>query len=190
MSLRGARSLASPSTRPTLKWQNLDMSDSADFIDDNAGFVDDTPDSSSEQLDQLSRWDSLIDRGVDDLLDEGYTAPEGWSPAQGFGNTAAEMKQGETIEQRIAQEVPETAPNKLKGPWNPYGESREVGSKRAGRLVDAGGGLAAEDRESEALATDVGIDGAAASAEEAAMYIISEDDLADQGDDLDDFDED
>lgn len=52
----------------------------------------------SEQLDQLQPEDSLIDRGVDDVLDEGYVAPDNWSPAQGFGNTAAEMAQGETIE--------------------------------------------------------------------------------------------
>lgn len=149
-------------------------------------FNDESVDS-SEQLDQLSQSDSLIDRGLDDVLDEGYTAPENWSPAQGFGNTAAEMKQGETIEQRIAQEVPESDPKKLKGPWNPSGESREVGSKRAGRLVDAAGGIAEVDVEAEAVATDVGIDGAGASAEEAAMHIISEEDLADQGDDFDDL---
>lgn len=153
-------------------------------MSDNAAFLDGPPDS-SEQLDQLTPGDSLIDRGLDDLLEEGYTAPENWSPAQGFGNTAAEMRQGETIEQRIAQEVPETPPNRLKGPWNPSGESREVGSRRAGRLVDAGNGIAEEDRESESVATDVGIDGAGASAEEAAMHIISDEDLADPGDDFD-----
>lgn len=48
----------------------------------------------SEQLDQLQQSDSLVDRGVDDVLDEGYTSPERWSPAQGFGNTPAEMRQG------------------------------------------------------------------------------------------------
>ncbi len=157
-------------------------------MSDNEAFIDETPDP-SEQLEQLTQSDTLVDRGLDDVLDEGYTAPENWSPAQGFGNTAAEMKQGETLEQRIAQEAPEENPNRLKGPWNPQGESREVGSRRAGRLVDAGGGMATEDRESEALAIDVGIDGAAASAEEAAMHIISEEDLADQGDDLDALDE-
>lgn len=151
-------------------------------------FIDETLDP-SEQLDQLSQSDSLIDRGLDDVLDEGYTAPENWSPAQGFGNTASEMAQGETLEQRIAQEVPETDPNKLKGPWNPHGESREVGSKRAGRLVAADRGVAMEDTEAESVAVDVGIDGAGASAEEAAMHIISEEDLANQGDDLDDLEQ-
>lgn len=61
----------------------------------------------SEQLDQLQPGDSLIDRGVEDVLDEGYITPEHWSPAQGFGNTPAEMRQGETLEMRLKQEEPE-----------------------------------------------------------------------------------
>ena len=61
----------------------------------------------SEQLDQLQQSDSLIDRGVDDVLDEGYIAPDNWSPAMGYGNTPAEMRQGETIEMRVQQEEPE-----------------------------------------------------------------------------------
>lgn len=151
----------------------------------DAAFIDETPEPSAEQLDQLSQSDSLIDRGVDDLLDEGYTAPDNWSPAQGFGNTAEEMRQGETIEMRVTQEQPETNPNKLSGPWNPHGEAREVGTKRAGRLVSVEGGAALVDNEADAVATDVGIDGAGASAEEAAMHIISDEDLASEGDDLD-----
>lgn len=175
-----ALALARPGPSPWRRWQNLPMSD-------YAAFIDDTPESSSEQLDMLNPEDSLIDRGVEDVLEEGYSAPENWSPAQGFGNTAAEMKRGETIEQRIIQEVPEVDPTRLRGPWNPNGESREVGSQRAGRLVDSGDGVTEEDQESQVFATDVGIDGAAASAEEAAMHIISEEDLANQGDDLDDL---
>ena len=64
----------------------------------------------SEQLDQIQADDSLIDRGVSDVLDEGYIAPDGWSPAEGFGNTPAEMRQGETLDMRLAQETPEIAP--------------------------------------------------------------------------------
>lgn len=151
-------------------------------MNSDAAFIDDTPESSSEQLDQQSPADSLIYRGVDEPLDEGYTAPENWSPAQGFGNTASEMARGETIDQRVLQEVPEKDPNRLRGRWNPHGESREVGSKRAGRLVATGDGTGYEDNEPEAVAVDVGIDGAAASAEEAAMHIIFEEDLVSQDD--------
>lgn len=124
----------------------------------------------SEQLDHLDRDDTLIDRGVEDPLDEGLIAPDRWSPAMGFGNTAEEAKQGETLELRMAQEVPEVVPDD--SPWNPLKESREVGNKRAGRLVDAQAGYDGEDDEDEEVGLDVGFAGGAASAEEAAMHII------------------
>ena len=129
----------------------------------------------SEQLDQLQPDDSLIDRGVDDVLDEGYVPPDKWSPGMGYGNTPAEERQGETLEMRVAQEEPESAgPDET--PWNPDDEPREVGSVRAGRLVDANHGEAGADTTSEAVAFAVGIDGGAASAEEAAMHIIESQD--------------
>jgi hypothetical protein len=131
------------------------------------------------ELAQLSAADSLIDRGVADPLDEGYIAPDHWSPAQGFGNTAAEMAGNETIEQRMTQEEPEPDPNAPEVHWNAANEPRQVGSKRAGRLVAAGGGIDVEDTEAESVASDVGISGGAASAEEAAMHIIEGDDDSD-----------
>jgi len=55
--------------------------------------------------------DSLVDsRGLDEPLDEGYSPPEKWSPGQGYGNTPAEEEEGETLEQRLAQEEPEPDP--------------------------------------------------------------------------------
>lgn len=127
-----------------------------------------------DNVEQLQPEDTLIDRGVSDVLDEGYVAPDNWSPAQGYGNTPAEMRQGETLDQRVVQEVPEaTAPDD--SPWNPDGEPREVGRRRAGRLVDARGGVPGVDIEGESIAFAVGIDGGAASAEEAAMHIIEDD---------------
>ncbi|HRA04356.1 MAG TPA: DUF5709 domain-containing protein [Arachnia sp.] len=124
----------------------------------------------SEQLDQLQPGDSLIDRGVEDVLDEGYVSPEKWSPAQGFGNTPEEMRQGETLEMRIKQEEPELVADVED--WNPTHEPREVGAARAGRLmaVQGGGGI------EHTLGVDVGYGGGAASAEEAAMHIISDED--------------
>lgn len=126
----------------------------------------------SEQLDQIQEGDSLIDRGVEDILDEGWTAPEGWSPLQRFGNTPEEMRRGETIEQRVKQEVPDSGPTDAApdGKWNADGEDREVGRERAGRLTGVGGAGARE----HTLGVDVGYSGGAASAEEAAMHIISE----------------
>ena len=126
----------------------------------------------SEQLDQLQPGDSLINRGVKDVLDEGYIAPDGWSVAQGFGNTAAEMRQGETLDMRVKQEEPEA--RESTGEWNPQREERQVGSERAGRLMSVQG----SGRE-DTLGVDVGISGGAASAEEAAMHIISDDEADD-----------
>lgn len=120
----------------------------------------------SEQLDQLQPEDTLVDRGVSDVLDEGYIAPDHWSPAQGFGNTPAEAAQGETLDQRITQEVPDIDPTEEVPFWNEGGESREVGSRRAGRLV------AGDNSSGEPNAAEVGIDGGVACAEEAAMYVI------------------
>ncbi|MBB1484779.1 hypothetical protein H5392_13030 [Tessaracoccus sp. MC1865] len=133
----------------------------------------------SVQLDQLQPDDSLIYRGVDDVLDEGYITPDDWSPAMGFGNTAEEMRQGETIDMRVKQELPDSTPEQDEH-WNPGDEPREVGGERAGRLmrVQGPGG-------SETLGVDVGFSGGAASAEEAAMHIISDDDEDDASLDVD-----
>ena len=111
------------------------------------------------------------DRGLTEPLDEGYSPPEKWSVGQGYGNTPLEEELGETLDQRIAQEEPEP---------DPYAEEDvedlddgEVGNARAGRLVapDEGAG---EDEDSEMFAEDAGIDGAGASAEEAAMHVVND----------------
>lgn len=130
--------------------------------------------SESEQLDQIQESDSLIDRGVKDVLDEGYTAPEGWSAAQRYGNTAQEMRQGETLEQRVLQEQPEQDPNANDSGarWNSDNEDRQVGRERAGRLM----GVQGAGGRQHTLGVDVGYSGGAASAEEAAMHIISDSD--------------
>jgi hypothetical protein len=111
------------------------------------------------------------DRGLAEPLDEGYSPPERWSVGQGSGNTPLEEELGETLDQRIAQEEPEP---------DPYAEEDvediddgEVGNARAGRLVapDEGAG---EDEDAEMFADDAGIDGAGASAEEAAMHVVND----------------
>ena len=127
---------------------------------------------SVDDEDQLQPDDSLVDRGVDDALDEGYTAPEKWSAGEGYGNTQLEEEQGETLDQRIEQEEPEP---------DPYEEAAieaenvggEVGHERAGRLLAEDEGLST-DEDADLYAEDVGIDGAAASSEEAAVHVIDE----------------
>lgn len=127
---------------------------------------------SVDDEDQLQPEDSLVDRGVDDALDEGYTAPERWSPGEGYGNTPLEEEQGETLEQRLAQEEPEPDPY-VAAAEETENVGGEVGGQRAGRLVADDEGLA-EDEEQDLVADDIGIDGAGASAEEAAVHVIDE----------------
>ena len=122
--------------------------------------------------------DSLADdRGLAEPLDEGYSPPEKWSAGQGYGNTPLEEELGETLDQRLAQEVPEPDPyveaeREAADPDSGEVDS-EVGDQRAGRLVDEDQGLG-PDEEKDLVADDVGIDGAAASAEEAAVHIVEE----------------
>ncbi|MFF0271595.1 DUF5709 domain-containing protein [Kribbella sp. NPDC004536] len=138
---------------------------------------------SVDDEDQLQAEDTLDDRGVEDLLDEGYSPPEKWSAGEGFGTTADEALRGETLDQRIAQEVPDV---------DPYAEDGEdvggpeVGHARSGRLVSSDEGARSDD-DSELYAEDVGIDGAAAGAEEAAVHVVDEDDFELEDDDEEDL---
>lgn len=121
----------------------------------------------------MDTGDSNVDRDrVAEPLDEGYSPPEKWSPAEGYGNTPLEEELGETLDQRLAQEVPEPDPYEQAANEGEHVEG-EVGEKRTGRLVAEDEGLAA-DTEKDLVAEDVGIDGAAASAEEAAVHTIDE----------------
>ena len=129
---------------------------------------------SVDDEDQLQADDTLVDRGVEDTLDEGYNAPERWSPGEGYGNTALEEEVGETLEQRMAQEVPEPDPYEQAEAEADYEDvGGEVGDGRAGRLVAEDEGLGA-DLEKDLIADEVGIDGGAASAEEAAVHVVDE----------------
>ena len=128
---------------------------------------------SSDPEDQLQPEDTLVDRGVDDVLDEGYSPPEKWSAAESFGNTPYEEETGETLDQRIAQEEPEPDPYEAAAAEGEH-VGGEVGDRRAGRLVDEDEGLG-PDVESDLVGDDVGIDGAGASAEEAAVHVIDDD---------------
>lgn len=132
--------------------------------------------------------DSLVDddRGLAEPLDEGYSPPEKWSAAQRYGNTPLEEATGETLDQRVAQEVPEPDPYDAADPGEPEDEDEAelrplAGAERAGRLVEPDEGTH-RDTDQAPLAEDVGIDGAGAGAEEAAVHRVDEADLADEPD--------
>ena len=80
--------------------------------------------------------DSLVsDRGLTEPLDEGYSPPEKWSAAEGFGNTAS--RGGDRRDARAADRPGGARAGPLRGGGR---ESEnvggEVGTARAGRLVD------------------------------------------------------
>src|SRR6187431_1203787 len=93
---------------------------------DTSGTSPDPELDSEGDTDQLSSEDTLLDRGVDDLLDEGYSVP--LRPRSNhYGETPWEEAHRETIDQRIGQEEPEV--------WEarPRPDREEY---RAGRLVE------------------------------------------------------
>ena len=57
--------------------------------------------------DQLQPEDTLDDRGVDDVLDEGYSPPDYAPKGAVHGLTAQEMREGETLDERLAEEEPD-----------------------------------------------------------------------------------
>ena len=136
---------------------------------------------SAEDDNQLQPEDTLIDRGVDDILDEGYSPPE-----RPYGRGA--YGPSESLDQQLAEEEPDPLSrigNPLDGEEQQRSDEaereiefpgrREVGRVRAGRLVAPDRGYG-EDTEAELVAEDVGISGGAASAEEAAIHIIDDED--------------
>ena len=155
--------------------------------------ANDLGDYSLDDEDQLQPEDTLDQEDVDDVLDRGYSPADHATGSLAHGVTAEEQHRDETIDERIRQEVPD--PNSAYGaPDNESGlddervggddpdaidaeddwlGDNEVGDERAGRLVADDEG-AHEDSEKQVWASDVGIDGAAASAEEAAVHVSDE----------------
>lgn len=112
-----------------------------------------------EVEDQLQPQDSLIDQDVDDILDRGLSYPE-YKPHI--------YREHETLEQR------EAAANIDRNDclYPEIDNTSIAGRVRAGRLIH-------EDQifntsHNDILAQDEGIDGGAASAEEAAMHIVDD----------------
>ncbi|SMC44001.1 DUF5709 domain-containing protein [Janibacter indicus] len=146
---------------------------------------------SLDDEDQLQPGDSLMGTGAgdEDPLDAGYSPPDSARGSYAHGVTAAEQQVGETIDQRVKQEEPDTRwgdpdepgrrgddrvggddPDSIAAEDDWIGD-QEVGDARAGRLVSPDEGSHA-DVDDQAWGRDVGVDGGAASAEEAAMHVI------------------
>ncbi|MEU9479848.1 DUF5709 domain-containing protein [Streptomyces sp. NPDC048191] len=131
-----------------------------------------------EDAGPLDLQDAVDERTYDDVLDEGYSPPERPLAVDKQGTTAAEQHAGETLDERLAQEVPDAQPAAGDGIGDlPGGEGEsvdpEAGESRAGRLVAPDEG-AHTDTSKEEIARDVGVDGGAAGAEEAAVHVVEE----------------
>ncbi|MFD6287802.1 DUF5709 domain-containing protein [Streptomyces sp. NPDC060205] len=138
------------------------------------------PDGSEVQDDAgvLDASDTLDYRAGTEALDEGYSPPERPWAVEHTGVTAAEAQRGETLDERLAEEVPDIGVpegDDLGDSSDTDGEllDDEVGDLRAGRLLAPDEGTH-EVTESDLFASDRGLDGAGASAEEAAMHVIPE----------------
>ena len=142
--------------------------------------------------------DSLIGAPGDDPLDRGVVPPERWSAGIRYGTTAEEQEEGESLDQLLAEEEPddtlELTEDELEDDEEDEEDVEESDAEddageedvdglllddgpdpRAGRLVAEDEG-AHPDEEEDLVATDVGIDGGAATAEEAAVHVVEEDD--------------
>lgn len=135
------------------------------------------PDGSEVQDDAglLDPEDTLDEHGVEQILDEGYSPPERPWAVNKSGVTAEGQRRGESLDQRLSEELPDIGVPRGDGlgdAWDTDGEllDDEVGDARAGRLVAPNEGTRYG---TEGLVGhDVGVDGAAASAEEAAVHVI------------------
>ncbi|MGP7998007.1 MAG: DUF5709 domain-containing protein [Streptosporangiaceae bacterium] len=114
----------------------------------------------------------------EDPLDTGILPADRWSAGERFGTTLDEEREGESLDQLLAEEEPDK---------DPYAEAAAEGElpregpdpsdepqPRAGRLVAENEGIG-PDTEPDLVAEDVGIDAGAASAEEAAVHVTDED---------------
>lgn len=154
-----------------------------------------------EDYDVLDSTDTLDGPPGDDPLDRGVAPPEHWSAAMRYGMTAGEQEEGESLDRLLAEEEPDVAADldddrAEESDWDENATEPDVArytgdaltDPRAGRLVSAvtdayeegDAYLAVRD---ELVARDAGIDGGAATAEEAAIHVSDDEG---EGDDEDD----
>ncbi|CAN5275113.1 hypothetical protein BH20ACT5_BH20ACT5_17060 [soil metagenome] len=104
---------------------------------------------------QLDNEETLDGPIGEDPLDAGYIANDRPTAVTDWGTTAEEAAAGEPLDSKLAAEQPDVP---------------ERDEHRSGRLVAEDEGVR-EDHTAQLVADDVGIDGGAASAEEAAVHV-------------------
>ena len=140
-----------------------------------------------EVLDSL---DTLAGAPGDDPLDRALATPERWSAAMKFGSTAEEQQVGASLDRQLAWEDPDdgldSADERPDGvSWDENASDGDIASiaaadgtpLRTGRLVRSyHEGAAYLTWETDTVARDIGIDGGGASAEEAALHVLPDED--------------
>jgi hypothetical protein len=137
----------------------------------------------------LDASDTLDGDPGDDPLDRGVAAPQRWSAAIRRGS---EQQAGESLDELLAEEEPDVADQEDDEPIGDLsgdlaGDEDASDEDVDGLLLDDGpdpraGRLVAEDEgahpdeEADLVARDTGIDGGGATAEEAAMHVVDDDD--------------
>jgi hypothetical protein len=134
-------------------------------------------------------YDTLDGRLGTDPLDRGVAPPERWSAGIRYGTTADEQDRGESLDQLLAEEEPDVTPEiDDEEPEDLAGDDDAADEDVDGLLLDDGpdpraGRLVTQDEDGcpleddgDLVARDVGTDGAAATAEEAAVHVVDEDD--------------
>ena len=146
---------------------------------------DETPHESAdlEDYEVEDASDTLIGDPGDDPLDRGVAPPERWSGAIRRGD----QDEPESLDDLLAEEEPDIAFDDDEDLDDIEGDEDAGDEDVDGLLLDDGpdpraGRLVAPDEGTrpvsvtDLLARDVGIDGGAATAEEAAMHVVEEDD--------------
>jgi hypothetical protein len=129
--------------------------------------------------------DTLDGDQIDDPLDRGVIPPQRWSA----GMRLAVQEDRESLDELLAEEEPDTSAGlDDEPPEDIYGDEDAADEYVDGLLLDDGpdpraGRLVADDEGAHAVgeaddlvAHDAGIDGGAATAEEAAVHIVEDDD--------------
>jgi hypothetical protein len=120
-----------------------------------------------DDVDDLDPVSALTGDDPDEVEQTRYVPPDREPYNMRHAPTPAEEREGESLDDKLAEEVPDISPD------DPVFDEEQP---RAGRLVDTDYG-ALEDTEKDEVAIDVGPAGFGSSAEEAAVHIIDEDEV-------------
>jgi hypothetical protein len=145
-----------------------------------------------EDYEVLDANDTLDGNPGDDPLDRGVVTPDRWSAGVQYALKGEE--ETESLDDLLAEEEPDVSAEDEEESWDENETDGDVerlerdddADPRAGRLAAAeadvyGDGDVRAVQDGELLASDTGIDGGGASAEESAVHVI--DDPADDEDD-------